>query len=77
MRVCMHRSRGRIDILYQCPIRSVRLRASFDGGVASVVARVVLHFLVARCIAAVFALLMPALVQHPVIGGLVFGATAF
>jgi hypothetical protein len=54
--------------------------ASFEYGAASIAAGVVLHFAVALSIATVFYLLslrIPALVQHPVIGGLGFGVAAY
>jgi hypothetical protein len=54
--------------------------ASFDGGAATIVLGVVLHFTVAICIATTFYLLsrrIPALVTHPVIGGLGFGVAAY
>jgi len=53
---------------------------SFGYGVASIVAGIVLHFCVALSIATVFYLLarrISAMVEHPVIAGLVFGATAY
>jgi hypothetical protein len=54
--------------------------SSFDGGPATIVAGVALHFAVALSIATVFYLLsqrIPVLVRHPVIGGLGFGVVAF
>jgi hypothetical protein len=54
--------------------------ASFEGGAATIVLGVVLHFAVATCIAAVFyllSLLFPVLVRRPVIGGLGFGVAAY
>jgi hypothetical protein len=54
--------------------------ASFEGGAATIVLGVLLHFAVATCIAAVFYLLstqVPALVRHPVVGGLGFGVVAY
>jgi hypothetical protein len=54
--------------------------ASFEGGAATIVLGVVLHFTVAICIATTFYLLsqwIPALVTHPVIGGLGFGVAAY
>jgi hypothetical protein len=54
--------------------------ASFDGGAATIVLGVVLHFTVAICIATTFYLLsrgIPALVSHPVLGGLGFGVAAY
>jgi hypothetical protein len=53
---------------------------SFQGGAATIVLGVILHFTVALCIAAVFHALatrIPALVRHPVVGGLGFGAAAY
>lgn len=54
--------------------------ASFEGGTAPIVLGVVLHVTVAICIAATFYLLarrLPALVEHPVAGGLAFGVAAY
>jgi hypothetical protein len=54
--------------------------ASFDGGAATIALGVVLHFTVAICIATTFYLVslrIPALVSHPVIGGLGFGVAAY
>ncbi|HET7504456.1 MAG TPA: hypothetical protein VFK02_25720 [Kofleriaceae bacterium] len=54
--------------------------ASFEGGAATIVLGVVLHFTVAICIAATFYLLarnLPALVAHPVVSGLGFGVAAY
>jgi hypothetical protein len=54
--------------------------SSFDGGAATIVLGVVLHFTVAICIATTFYVLsqrIPALVTHPVIGGLGFGTAAY
>jgi hypothetical protein len=55
-------------------------RTSFDGGAATIVLGVILHFTVALCIAAVFYVLavrIPALVRRSVHGGLGFGAVAY
>lgn len=54
--------------------------ASFEGGAATIALGVALHFTVAICIAATFYLLslrIPALVAHPVLGGLGFGVAAY
>jgi hypothetical protein len=54
--------------------------ASAGGGAAVIVLGVLLHFTVATCIAAVFYLLatqIPALLRHPVVGGLGFGVVAY
>jgi hypothetical protein len=54
--------------------------SSFDGGAATIMFGVLCHFLVALSIATVFYLLarrIPALVRHPVVGGLGFGVVAF
>ncbi|HEU4733085.1 MAG TPA: hypothetical protein VFT22_34565 [Kofleriaceae bacterium] len=54
--------------------------ASFEGGAATIVLGVILHFTVALCIATTFYLLgrsIPALVTHPVPGGLGFGVAAY
>lgn len=54
--------------------------ASFGYGTASIIAGIVLHFCVALSIATVFWLLarrIPAMIVHPVIAGLSFGAAAY
>lgn len=55
-------------------------RASFDGGVRTFLLGVLLHFVVATCIAAVYYLLslkLPVLIRHAVPGGLIYGLLAY
>src|SRR5918911_3598476 len=55
-------------------------RASFDGGVRTFLLGVLLHFVVATCIAAVYYLLslkLPVLIRHAVPAGLVYGLLAY
>jgi hypothetical protein len=74
-------SRGaRADRIAQTIASGVLGQASFEGGTATIVLGVLLHFAVATCIAAVFyllATLLPALVRRPVVGGLGFGVAAY
>lgn len=54
--------------------------SALDGGAATIALGIVCHFAVALSIAAVFYLLarrIPALVAHPVIGGVAFGVAAY
>lgn len=54
--------------------------SAFTGGAPTVALGIVLHFTVALAIATTFYLLsrrVPALVEHPVIGGLGFGVVAY
>ena len=55
-------------------------RASFEGGTRTFVLGVVLHFVVATCIAAVYyvaSLKLPVLIRRPVACGLVYGLLAY
>ena len=55
-------------------------RSSFDGGVRTFVFGLLLHLVVAICIAAVFylaSLKLPILIRHAVASGLVYGLIAY
>ena len=55
-------------------------RASYEGGVPTFLLGVLLHFVVATCIAAVYyvaSLKLPVLIHHPVICGLIYGLIAY
>jgi hypothetical protein len=54
-------------------------RDSFEGGVPTFLLGVLLHFVVASCIAAVYyaaSLKLPVLIRHAVVSGLVYGLIA-
>ena len=51
-----------------------------EGGVPTFLLGILLHFVVATCIAAVYylaTLLLPILIRHPVISGLIYGVIAY
>ena len=55
-------------------------RASFEGGVKTFLLGVLLHFVVATCIAAVYyaaSLMLPVLIRHAVVSGLIYGMIAY
>ncbi len=55
-------------------------RASFDGGVQTFLLGILLHFVVATCIAAVYyaaTLMLPILIRHAVVSGLIYGLLAY
>ena len=55
-------------------------RASYEGGVQTFLLGVLLHFVVATCIAAVYfvaSLKLPVLIRHPVVCGLIYGLIAY
>jgi hypothetical protein len=55
-------------------------RASFDGGIPTFLLGLLLHFIVATCIAAVYyvaSLKLPVLIHHPVVSGLIYGLIAY
>ena len=55
-------------------------RAAFDGGVSTFIFGLLLHFVVATCIAAVYyaaTLKLPILIHHPVASGLIYGLIAY
>ena len=55
-------------------------RASFDGGVSTFLLGLLLHFVVATCIAAVYyaaSLKLPILIQQAVASGLIYGMIAY
>ena len=53
---------------------------SYAGGVRTFLLGILLHFAVATCIAAVYylaTLVLPALLRHPVVSGLIYGMVAY
>lgn len=55
-------------------------RSSFDGGWGTFAVGLLLHFLVATCIATVYyfaALKLPILIRHAIVAGLVYGMIAY
>jgi hypothetical protein len=53
---------------------------AYAGGVPTFILGIVLHFLVATCIAAVYylaTLVLPVLLRHPVVSGLIYGVVAY
>lgn len=55
-------------------------RASYEGGVQTFLFGILLHFIVASCIAAVYylaSLKLPILIRHAVICGLIYGLIAY
>ena len=53
---------------------------SYAGGVRTFLLGILLHFLVATCIATVYylaTLVLPALLRHPVVSGLIYGMVAY
>jgi hypothetical protein len=55
-------------------------RASYEGGVSTFLFGLLLHFVVATCIAAVYyvaSLKLPVLINHPVASGLIYGLIAY
>src|SRR5215212_7919083 len=55
-------------------------RASYDGGVPTFLMGLLLHFVVATCIAAVYyaaSLLLPVLIRRAVVCGLIYGMLAY
>ena len=66
--------------IFQSVAAGVLGRASFDGGTRTFVLGVVLHFVVATCIAAVYyvaSLKLPVLIRRAVVCGLVYGLLAY
>ena len=54
--------------------------AAFEGGVRTFLLGILLHFVVACCIATVYyvaSLILPVLIRHPVISGLMYGMIAY
>jgi hypothetical protein len=65
--------------IFQSVASGILGRASYEGGIPTFLLGVLLHFVVAFCIAAVYyaaSLKLPLLIRHPVIGGLVYGMIA-
>lgn len=55
-------------------------RASFEGGIPTFLLGILLHFIVASCIAAVYylaSLKLPVLIHRPVVCGLIYGMLAY
>lgn len=55
-------------------------RASFEGGIPTFLLGILLHFVVASCIAAVYylaSLKLPVLIHRPVVCGLIYGMLAY
>jgi hypothetical protein len=55
-------------------------KASYDGGTQTFLLGILLHFVVALCIAAVYyvaSLKLPVLIHHPVVCGLIYGLLAY
>jgi hypothetical protein len=54
--------------------------AAYEGGIRTFLLGILLHFVVASCIAAVYfvaSLVLPMLLRHPVISGLIYGMIAY
>lgn len=54
--------------------------AAFEGGIRTFLLGLMLHFIVASCIAAVYyaaTLILPVLIRHPVVSGLIYGMIAY
>jgi uncharacterized membrane protein YagU involved in acid resistance len=54
--------------------------AAYEGGVKTFVLGILLHFVVATCIATVYFLasrVLPVLIHHPVVSGLMYGMIAY
>jgi hypothetical protein len=55
-------------------------KASFEGGIPTFLLGILLHFIVASCIAAVYylaSLKLPVLIRHAVVCGLIYGMLAY
>lgn len=66
--------------IFQGVAAGVLGRASFEGGTKTFVLGILLHFIVATCIAAVYylaSLKLPFLIHHAVICGLIYGMIAY
>lgn len=54
--------------------------AAIEGGVRTFLLGIFLHFIVATCIASVYylaTLILPVLIRHPVVSGLIYGMVAY
>jgi len=54
--------------------------AAIEGGVRTFLLGILLHFVVATCIATVYYLasrMLPVLIRHPVVSGLIYGMIAY
>jgi hypothetical protein len=66
--------------IFQSVASGVLGRASFEGGIKTFLLGILLHFVVATCIAAVYyvaSLKLPVLIHRAVISGLVYGMIAY
>ena len=66
--------------IFQSVAAGVLGSASYDGGIKTFLLGILLHFVVATCIAAVFYLVslkMPILIRHAVISGIIYGLIAY
>lgn len=66
--------------IFQSVASGVLGQASFEGGVKTFGLGILLHFIVATCIAAVYylaSLKLPVLIRHPVSSGLIYGMIAY
>ena len=66
--------------IFQTVASGVLGRASYEGGVKTLLLGVLIHFVVATCIAAVFyfvSLKLPVLIRHAVFSGLIYGMLAY
>ena len=65
--------------IFQAVASGVLGKASFEGGVTTFLLGILLHFVVATCIAAVYyvaSLKLPVLIRHAVVCGLLYGMIA-
>src|SRR5437016_3481931 len=68
-----------VDVWHGSASGLIGREASRGGGLKTALLGILLHFVVATCIAAVYYILsrnIPFLIRHPVISGLTFGVTA-
>ncbi len=66
--------------IFQAVAAGLLGKASFEGGIPTFVLGILLHFIVASCIAAVYylaSLKLPVLINHAVACGLIYGMLAY
>jgi hypothetical protein len=66
--------------IFQSVASGVLGQASFEGGIRTFLLGIVLHFVVASCIAAVYyaaSLKLPMLIHQPVVWGLIYGIVSY
>jgi hypothetical protein len=66
--------------IFQAVAAGLLGRSSYVGGISTFLLGILLHFIVATCIAAVYYLLslkLPVLIRHAVICGLIYGLIAY